>query len=302
MSIFSESERLYQKMMKRENYTHILGRKGEQLIDMYKVINSSDGPEILLYSLISEGYTASRLIQALEKTAAESITLRINSDGGDVFEAIALYNYLKDKAVKVVIDGICASAASIVAMAGEHIVMKSSAMMMIHNPVTIAAGESETLREAADVLDKITASIVEIYTARTGKTKDEIRALMAAETWMNSLEAVAYNFADEVADSSSEVILAPVESIAPENLSYEDGVKAERERLRGLDELYTPERAKLLDAAKYITGENAEQVAVRILKAESHMTPSMRVNNLSARNDGAEYEAFLAAIDRRKGR
>ena len=177
---------------------------------MYKILNSAEGTEILLYSLIEGGLTAGKLIKTLQASQSDTITLRINSDGGEVFDAIAIYNYLKDKNVHVVIDGICASAASIVAMAGKRITMKQGSMMMIHNPLTIAIGESEDLKAQADILDKITESIVSIYMSRTGRTHDEIVSMMDSESWMNELEAVAAGFADDI-----ETAPAPAAQTAP---------------------------------------------------------------------------------------
>ena len=263
-------------------------------------MNTAEGTEILLYSLIEGGLTAGKLIKELQASQSDSIILRINSDGGEIFDAIAIYNYLKNKDVHVVIDGICASAASIVAMSGKHITMKQGSMMMIHNPLTIAIGESEDLRAQADILDKITESIVSIYMSRTGRTHDEIVSMMDSESWMKELEAVAAGFADSV-DT------APKPPAAENTAAYEDGVRAERERLKALDELYTPGRAKMIDAAKYQTGQTAQEIALDLLKAEAHITPKNgvslpEINNFSARNENAEMDAFIDAVNRKKGR
>ncbi|MBQ7215227.1 MAG: Clp protease ClpP [Synergistaceae bacterium] len=272
---------------------------------MYKILNSAEGTEILLYSLIEGGLTAGKLIKSLQASQSDSITLRINSDGGEVFDAIAIYNYLKDKNVHVVIDGICASAASIVAMSGKHITMKQGSMMMIHNPLTFAIGESEDLRAQADILDKITEAIVSIYMSRTGKPHDEITALMDAESWMDGPEAVGLGFADEY-QNVPETLPA---QIPPANdiLTYDDGVKAERERIKALDELYTPGRARVINEAKYSTGKTAQEIAIDILKAEARITPKNgvslpEINNFPARGQTAEIDAFIDAVNRKKGR
>lgn len=271
-------------------------------------MNTAEGTEILLYSLIEGGLTAGKLIKSLQASQSDTITLRINSDGGEIFDAIAIYNYLKDKDVHVVIDGICASAASIVAMSGKHITMKQGSMMMIHNPLTIAIGESEDLRAQADILDKITESIVSIYMSRTGRTHDEIVSMMDAESWMDGVQAVGYGFADEYILNPTDSIAAAPELPAAENTAaYMDGVRAERERIRALDELYTPGRAKMIDAAKYQTGQTAQEIALDLLKAEAHITPKNgvslpEINNFSARNENAEIDAFIDAVNRKKGR
>ena len=265
---------------------------------MYKILNSSDGTEILLYSLIEGGLTAGKLIKSLQASQSDSITLRINSDGGEVFDAIAIYNYLKDKDVHVVIDGICASAASIVAMSGKTITMKQGSMMMIHNPLTIAVGESEDLRAQADILDKITESIVSIYMTRTNMAHDDLVSLMASETWMNEYEALANGFADEI-DSAGE-LPASDNANTEQAKTFEDGIIAERERIKALDELYTPGRAHVINQAKYQTGKTAQEIALDLLKAETSRTPD--INNFSARNDNADIDAFIDAVNRKKGR
>ena len=251
---------------------------------MYKILNQSDnGTELLLYSLIEGGQSAAKIIRQLKESTADEITLRINSDGGEVFDAIALYNYLKDRNVSVIIDGMCASAASIVAMSGRKIIMKQGSMMMIHNPLTFAIGDADDLRIQADILDKITDSLASIYAGRTGKSHEEILDLMKAETWMTADEALAAGFVDEIdsaqespQDSHGEIINEKSTEIpAP---SYEDGIAAERERIRALDELYAPGREVILNAAKYINFSTAEQAAVDILKAEKTKPPVMPLN------------------------
>ncbi|MCZ8520135.1 MULTISPECIES: head maturation protease, ClpP-related [Paenibacillus] len=128
------------------------------------------------------------------------INVHINSKGGDVFAGLTIYQMLKQHAAKVTVhvDGLAASIASIIAMAGDRIVMPKGAMMMIHNPWTSVWGaDANGLRNTANVLDKIRDSLVEVYSARTGKTSEELIALMDAETWMTSSEAVSLGFATE---------------------------------------------------------------------------------------------------------
>lgn len=127
----------------------------------------------------------------------KEITVRVNSPGGDVFAAQAIYSLLKshEAAVTVKIDGLAASAASLIAMAGDHIEMPANAMMMIHNPSCSVWGQADDLRKQADVLDKVRDSMIGAY-QRSGKTRDEIIALLDAETWFTGEEAVKEGFAD----------------------------------------------------------------------------------------------------------
>jgi ATP-dependent Clp protease, protease subunit len=131
----------------------------------------------------------------------EEITVRINSDGGDVFAGIAIHNMLKRHKAKVIVyvDGLAASIASIIAMAGDKVIMPKGSMMMIHNPWTsVWGGDADDFRHTADILDKIRDSLVDVYAEKTKLDKEEIKALLDAETWMTAEEAVAKGFADEV--------------------------------------------------------------------------------------------------------
>ena len=130
----------------------------------------------------------------------DNIALHINSPGGAVFDALAIYNTLKrhPAAVMVYIDGLAASAASLVAMAGDVVVMPSNAMLMIHNPWGYAMGDAAELRGMADVLDKLASSTAGVYADRSGLSVEEVTALMVAETWLTAEEALSMGLADQV--------------------------------------------------------------------------------------------------------
>lgn len=128
------------------------------------------------------------------------IIVRINSPGGNVFAGVAIHSMLvRHKATKTVyIDGIAASIASIIAMAGDKIIMANGTMMMIHNPMNIVWGNANEFRAMADRLDSVRDALLSIYTARTGMSDDEVIALLDAETWMSADEAVNHGFATEI--------------------------------------------------------------------------------------------------------
>ena len=160
--------------------------------------------EILIYGDIgAEGLTAKSFVDALAALGGVSdLTVRINSRGGSVFDAQAMYSALKKYKAKktVVIDGIAASAASLVAMAGDIVVMPENAMLMIHNPAAMLEGaaEAEDLRKEADALDKIKVAVIAAYRDKTGLSDAELSAIMTDETWLTAEEAVAKGFADVV--------------------------------------------------------------------------------------------------------
>ena len=129
-----------------------------------------------------------------------NITLWINSPGGDVFAAAQIYNMLMDYPyeVTVKIDALAASAASVIAMAGTKVCMSPVAMLMVHNPATIAIGDSEEMQKAIDMLSEVKESIMNAYEIKSGLSRNKISKLMDAETWMNAKEAKKLGFADEI--------------------------------------------------------------------------------------------------------
>lgn len=128
------------------------------------------------------------------------IEVQINSPGGDVVAAAQIYNMLMDFKgnVTVKIDGIAASAASVIAMAGTTVKMSPVSLMMIHNPLTVAIGDSEEMQKAIDMLSEVKQSIINAYEIKTGMSRLKISNLMDAETWMNAYKAVELGFADEI--------------------------------------------------------------------------------------------------------
>jgi len=129
-----------------------------------------------------------------------TIHVRLNSYGGDVFEGLAIYRLLADHPANVVafVDGIAASIASVIAMAGDEICIAEAGEIMIHEAWTVAVGPAAEMRAAADHLEATSSSIADVYAARTGQSKDQIQAWMAAETTFQSADAVKHGFAQTV--------------------------------------------------------------------------------------------------------
>ena len=126
--------------------------------------------------------------------------MRINSPGGSVFDGVAIYNALKrhDAAITVWIDGIAASIASMIAMAGDEVVMPENAMLMLHDPSGLVVGTAADMRGMAEALDRMKAGMVAAYRDKSGRDDAEIEALMRDETWLSAQEAVALGLADRV--------------------------------------------------------------------------------------------------------
>ena len=135
-----------------------------------------------------------------------NITVWINSPGGDCVAAAQIYNMLMDYKgdVTVKIDGIAASAASVIAMAGTKVLMSPVSMMMIHNPMTVAFGNSDEMQRAIEMLSSVKDSIINAYEIKTGLSRAKLSHLMDAETWMDANKAVELGFADEIMKRSTD--------------------------------------------------------------------------------------------------
>ena len=169
------------------------------------VRNSDDERTLYLSGPIAEEtWWGDEVTPALFKEELESgsgsITVWINSPGGCVFAAAQIYNMLCDYAgaVTVKIDGIAASAASVIAMAGAEVYVSPVSMMMVHNPATIAWGDSEEMLKAKAMLDEVKESIINAYEKKTGLSRVKLSHMMSDETWMNANKAVELGFADKV--------------------------------------------------------------------------------------------------------
>lgn len=139
-----------------------------------------------------------------------NITVWINSPGGDVFAAAQIYNMLMDYTGKITvkIDGLAASAASVIAMAGGDVYMSPVSMLMIHNPSTIAVGDSEEMLRAKALLDEVKESIINAYELKCGLSRTKLAHLMDAETWMNANKAIELGFADKIMFAEGETTAA----------------------------------------------------------------------------------------------
>ncbi len=145
------------------------------------------------------------------------VTVWINSPGGDCVAAAQIYNLLKEYKgnVTVKIDGLAASAASVIAMAGDTVLMSPVSTMMIHNPSTIAAGDSAEMQKAVQMLDEVKESIINAYEIKTGLSRRELGRLMDSEYWMNANEALEKHFIDGILykDDSGDNVAAPAASM-----------------------------------------------------------------------------------------
>lgn len=174
--------------------------------------NATDGSELIIDGVIAseswfEDEVTPKLFREELSRHSGNITVRINSPGGDVFAGVAIYNMLAEHSgeVTVKVDGLAASIASLIAMAGDKIVMLPGSMMMVHQPWSFAAGNADELEEVIESLKKIGESMTPIYATRTGLSEERVNELLKAETWMTANDAVELGFADEAVEAKTTI-------------------------------------------------------------------------------------------------
>lgn len=166
---------------------------------------NDDNNTITIYQTIADdpwgdGFSARRMAAALRSIGKKDVVVSINSPGGDFFEGVAIYNLLREHPGKVTVKviGLAASAASIVAMAGDEIQISEAGFLMIHNAWAIVIGNRNDLRKTADIFEKFDAAMADVYAARTEFDRNEIVKMMDADTWLNSSDAIEKGFADDL--------------------------------------------------------------------------------------------------------
>ena len=179
--------------------------------DILKPKAGSDTAKVMLYDDIgSFGKSAKDFVTELNAIKAKTINVHINSNGGEIFDGCAIYNAIKghDAEVTTHIDGIAASIASVIALAGDKVCMAKNAWVCIHNPWAFTAGDAADMRKQADNLDKFANTLAQTYADETGKPLADVKAAMDCETWFNCEEAKAWGLVDEIEGEGDEGKLA----------------------------------------------------------------------------------------------
>ena len=200
--------------------------------------------------------------QLANMQSAKEITVNINSVGGDVFTGISIYNMLKRHKAKIIVnvDGLAASIASVIAMAGDVIRMPSNSMMMIHNAMTMVAGNANDLRSTADLLEKVTDTLMSAYLDRSDKLeRNELKALLDAETWLSAEEAKELGLIDEVITSKKIAACA-----SKGELSMFNKVPASVLKM-----VETPEEAEEVETEESSDAERIESLETKVTKLEA---------------------------------
>jgi ATP-dependent protease ClpP protease subunit len=220
----------------------------------YTIHARASGAEVLIYDEIGAyGFSAKGFLAELGALPDDTpIDLRLNSPGGSVFDAVAIYNALSRHAgsITVWIDGIAASAASYIAMAGDEIVMPENAFLMIHDPSGLVMGTAADMRDMAGTLDKIAASMTRAYAAKSGKPEEEIAALLSAETWFDAKDALDAGLATRLSEpvriaasfdigrfcNAPPELVEAVEAIEPEPATPDADIVGNDNDVTGLDD------------------------------------------------------------------
>lgn len=166
--------------------------------------------DVIGHDFWDEGVTAKRISGALRRIGEQPVTVVINSPGGDMFEGLAIYNILREHKARITVKivGIAASAASVIAMAGDDIQISRAGFLMIHNAWVIAAGNRHDMREVAAWLEPFDEAMAGVYVARSGLQQPDIAAMMDAETYLNGQQAIDKGLADTLL-SRDDVMVAP---------------------------------------------------------------------------------------------
>ena len=180
--------------------------KEKQSKEILNLDTQSGIPELLIYDEIAfddfwGGVSSKSFIAELDGLKAyPQIKVRINSPGGSIFEGLAIYNALVSHPAEIIVqvEGLAASIASIIALAGDKVMMGENSFFMIHNPWSLAIGDSADFRKQADTLDQLKTTLVKTYSAKSAYTEDEISKMMDEETWLDGSQALAAGFADEL--------------------------------------------------------------------------------------------------------
>jgi len=245
--------------------------------DWYSIKSlSEDEAEILIYGVIGFPFNdAGEIVRTLAEMNQKTILIRINSPGGDVFDSVAIFNVLQSHKSKIItrIESLAASSASFIALAGKEVQAYKNAMMMIHNPWVFAIGDQNDLRDIADVLEKISGNMVDIYSDNSSVGKKEIKEMMKAETWMTAKEAKEKGFIDTILDGKGAKAQFDLSMFAnaPEDFRGEEHEITERELEKELQKMgISQSRAKrMISIGKDDEENNINEIAAQLKKATS---------------------------------
>lgn len=275
--------------------------------EFWKFKNNADGDaELLLYGEISDAswygdeVTPKKFADDLAACGGKDLTVRVNSPGGDVFAAQAIYNQLKAYTGKVTvkIDGMCASAATVIACAGETVIMPSNTIYMIHNPKSAMLGyyDAVQLGKVSDRLTTVKQTIVNVYMGRVGNALSEVQVKhkMDSEEWMTADKAKEYGFVDEIADE------IPIENRWEDNLLIVNSVSCKLDRFENVADLreILPEKKKRSDTIMGMTATEALAAIKNLLMGENKEVQTQEAQQDTSTQNAEDVRAAAVAQER----
>lgn len=244
---------------------------------------ADDPNTISIYDLIGEdwwsggGFTSGRMAAALRRIGPNAVTVNLNSPGGDMFEGIAIYNLLREHPARVTVKvmALAASAASVIAMAGDEVMMGTGSFLMIHNSWGVVVGNRRDMGEAVQLFEQFDSALTDIYVARTGAERQRVVDMMDAETFMAASMAIDEGFATGTFDAAAGGA-APSSASASAELLTRRRIEAAMAK----DGIHRGERSRMLaaitgerDAARLSAARDAGDINAALLQLAKTMTP-----------------------------
>ena len=270
----------------------------------YALEKSDNGTATIhLYDEIGAfGSGSKEFLADLAKLDGQHLHLRINSPGGSVVEGTAIYNALRRHkgGLTVHIDALAASMASVIAMSGSPVYIADNALLMIHNPWTVSAGDSEQLRKEAALLDKLKSTLVNAYTRKTGIDQEQIGEMMNAETWLDAVEAVALGFADAIEEGVAAAATATPEILRARFDTFAKGMTQTEEQIAPAEvevaATIVSESAPVEQPAEEVLPEVSEEIVVD-QPAEVPAVEEPQAKLAAADSILSKYNALVAERD-----
>jgi len=266
--------------------------------EWYKITNkASDIADVYLFNDIGTfGITAQSFIDEIKEYENKELNIHINSLGGEVFEGMAIYSIIQRRKAKttVYIEGIAASIASVIALAADEVIMSENSLLMIHNAWGGTQGDAKDMRKQADVLDKITNEIAEVYVKKTRMPYSQIEEMMNEETWLTAEEAVALGFVDSISE--------PIKVAAKYDVSrFKNITNKKVERILSLTE---KKKIKMTEELKTWFNSKVDEIIAKVKDGDNSVETAENVevevklaDNEEIMNKISEFESTISNLN-----
>ena len=266
--------------------------------EWYKIKNNaSDISDVYLFNDIGTfGITAQSFIDEIKEYENQELNIHINSLGGEVFEGMAIYSIIQRRKAKttVYIEGIAASIASVIALAADEVIMSDNSLLMIHNAWGGTQGDAKDMRKQADVLDKITNEIAEVYVKKTRLPYNEIIEMMSEETWLTAEEAVALGFVDSISE--------PIKVAAKYDVSrFKNITNKKMEKILSLTE---KKKIKMTEELKNWFNSKVDEIIAKVKDGDNTVETAENVevevklaDNEEIMNKISEFESTISTLN-----